>query len=105
MASPLARIWQPGLYGLGPYILTEGYVEGDRSTPEVVLKANPQYWGDDRPRVETITIYTGLAISEARDLALFSEGRIDITPVPFADGLEAVLSLSLRQTRRIFIEE
>lgn len=83
---------EPGLYGLGPYILTEGYVEGDRSTPEVVLKANPQYWGDDRPRVETITIYTGLAISEARDLALFSEGRIDITPVPFADGLEAVLS-------------
>lgn len=105
MASPLARIWQPGLYGLGPYILTEGYVEGDRSTPEVVLKANPQYWGDDRPRVETITIYTGLAISEARDLALFSEGRIDITPVPFADGLEAVLSLSLRQTRRIIIDE
>ena len=83
---------EPGPYGLGPYILIEGYVEGDRSTPEVVLKANPQYWGDDKPKVETVTIYTGLAITEARDLALFSEGHIDITPIPFADELEAVLS-------------
>ena len=83
---------EPGPYGLGPYILTEGYVEGDRSTPEVVLKANPQYWGDDKPKVETITIYTELPINEARELALFSEGRIDITPIPFADELETVLS-------------
>ncbi len=83
---------EPGPYALGPYILHKGYVEGDRSTPEVVLKANPAYWGDDRPKVETITIYNGLAITDARDLALFSEGRIDITPVPFADEVEAVLS-------------
>jgi peptide/nickel transport system substrate-binding protein len=83
---------EPGPYGLGPYILHEGYVEGDRSTPEVVLKANPHYWGDDKPKVETITIYTGLTITEARDLALFTEGSIDITPVPFADELETVLS-------------
>ncbi len=83
---------EPGPYALGPYILHKGYVEGDRSTPEVVLKANPGYWGDDRPKVETITIYNGLAITEARDLALFREGRIDITPVPFADEVEAILS-------------
>jgi len=83
---------EPGPYGLGPYILVEGYVEGDRSTPEVVLKANPQYWGDDKPKVETITIYTGLAITDARDLALSSEGEIDITPVPFVDEVETVLS-------------
>jgi len=83
---------EPGPYGLGPYILVEGYVEGDRSTPEVVLKANPRYWGDDKPKVETITIYTGLAITEARDLALSSEGEIDITPIPFADEVETVLS-------------
>ena len=56
----------------------------------MVLKANPGYWGDDRPKVETITIYNGLAITEARDLALFSEGKIDITPVPFADEVEAL---------------
>jgi peptide/nickel transport system substrate-binding protein len=83
---------EPGPYGLGPYILVEGYVEGDRSAAEVVLKANPNYWGDDKPKVETITVYTGLTISEARDLALFSEGEIDITPIPFADEVEAVLS-------------
>ena len=83
---------EPGPYGLGPYVLIEGYVEGDRSTPEVVLKANPRYWGDHKPKVETITIYTELAISEARDLALFSEGNIYITPIPFADELETVLS-------------
>ena len=83
---------EPGPYGLGPYILVEGYVEGDRSAAEVVLKANPNYWGDDKPKVETITVYTGLTITEARDLALFSEGEIDITPIPFADEVEAVLS-------------
>ncbi len=33
-----------------------------------------------------------MTITEARDLALFSEGQIDITPVPFADEVEAVLS-------------
>ena len=83
---------EPGPHGLGPYILTEGYLEGDRSTPEVVLRANPDYWGADKPKIETITIYTDLAISEARDLVLFREGEVDITPVPFADEVEAVLS-------------
>ncbi len=83
---------EPGPYGLGPYRLVKGYVEGDRSAEEVVLKANPDYWGDQKPKVETITIYTGLTLSEARDLALFKEGEIDITPIPFADEVEAVLS-------------
>ncbi|MEP5837524.1 MAG: ABC transporter substrate-binding protein [Marinobacter sp.] len=83
---------EPGPWGLGPYILHEGYVEGDRSTPEVVLKANPRYWGEDRPKVETVTIYTELSIEQARDLALFSDGELDITPVPFADEVETVLS-------------
>jgi ABC-type transport system substrate-binding protein len=83
---------EPGPYGLGPYILHQGYIEGDRSTPEVVLKANPRYWGENGPKVETITIYTGLAMDQARDKALFEEGEIDITPVPFADEVEVVLS-------------
>jgi len=83
---------EPGPYALGPYILHQGYVEGDRSTPEVVLKANPQYWGSDKPMVETITIYTDLTIDQASKKALFGEGEIDITPVPFADEVEAVLS-------------
>jgi ABC-type transport system substrate-binding protein len=83
---------EPGPYALGPYILERGYIEGDRSTPEVVLKANPRYWGEDKPKVETITIYTGLSIDAARDSTLFSEGEIDITPVPFSDEVETVLS-------------
>ena len=83
---------EPGPYALGPYILHQGYVEGDRSTAEVVLKANPHYWGANKPKVETITIYTDLGMAEARDSALFAEGEIDITPVPFADEVETVLS-------------
>ena len=83
---------EPGPFGLGPYILREGYIEGDRSSPKVVLEANPRYWGDQKPKVETITIRTGLAINEARDLALYGEGEIDITPVPFADEVDTVLS-------------
>ena len=83
---------EPGPYGLGPYILHEGYIQGDRSTPKVVLKANPLYWGKNKPKVETITVFSELSLSEATELALKSEGGIDITPVPFADQMETVLS-------------
>ena len=40
----------PGPYGLGPYILTEGYIEGDRQTAKAVLKANPHYWDKSYPK-------------------------------------------------------
>ncbi|MCA9188812.1 MAG: ABC transporter substrate-binding protein, partial [Planctomycetales bacterium] len=83
---------EPGPYGLGPYQLVEGYVEGDRSAPKVVLKANPRYWGDDKPKVETFTIYTSLTLNEARDLVQNHEGELDITPVAFADEVDTVLS-------------
>jgi len=83
---------EPGTYALGPYILAEGYIEGDRSTPKVLLKANPSYWGDDKPKVETITIYTDLALSDARDRTLYSEGEIDITPVAFEDQVQTILA-------------
>ena len=83
---------EPGLYGLGPYILVEGYLEGDRRTPKVVLKANPLYWGDNKPKVETITIFTDLDLAEAKDMTLYSEEELDITPLSFADEVAAVLS-------------
>lgn len=83
---------EPGLFALGPYILKEGYIEGDRSTPTVVLKADPNYWGEDKPKVETITIYTSLEMNKARDLVLIDEGELDISPIPFADQVETVLS-------------
>jgi peptide/nickel transport system substrate-binding protein len=90
--STCPNLAEAGPYGLGPFLLHEGYVEGDRSTSEVVLKANPDYWGENKPKVETVTIYTNLAINEARDMVLDSEGDLDITPVPFADEIETVLS-------------
>ena len=34
---------EPGLYGLGPYVLHEGYIEGDRRTEKAVLKASKNY--------------------------------------------------------------
>jgi ABC-type transport system substrate-binding protein len=82
----------PGPYGLGPFILTEGYVEGDRRSPKVVLKANQKYWGKQKPKIETITIYNDLSSEEAREKALESEGQLDISPVSFADQIDVVLS-------------
>ncbi|MBT5141178.1 MAG: ABC transporter substrate-binding protein [Gemmatimonadetes bacterium] len=83
---------EPGPYGMGPYRLHRGYVEGDRSASEVVLIADPDYWGAVKAKVDTITIYTELGIAEARDLALFAEGSVDLTPVPFADQVQTVTS-------------
>lgn len=53
-----------GPYGLGPYILTEGYIEGDRQTDKAVLKANPYY---DHDLTEAIDVLNRLA-SEINEL-------------------------------------
>jgi ABC-type transport system substrate-binding protein len=90
--STLANLAEPGPYALGPYILVEGYLEGDRSSPKVVLKANPVYWRKGVPKVETITIYTALEIEEATSHVLHQDGLLDITPIPFALEAETVLS-------------
>jgi len=83
---------ESGLYGLGPYILTEGYVEGDRRSKKVVLKANPEYWGDNKAKVETITIYTDLGIKDATDMVLNREGKLDISSIAFSSSVDTVLS-------------
>lgn len=83
----------PGPHGLGPYILTEGYIEGDRQTAKAVLQANPYYW--DRanyPKVETITVYTQLDTQVATNKALYSEGDLDITVIPPEDKVETILA-------------
>lgn len=82
----------PGPYGLGPYILTEGYVEGDRQTPKAVLKANPYYWDQNFPKVETVTIYTELNSLEAKERTLYEEGELDITVIPPEDKVETILA-------------
>lgn len=75
---------EPGPYGLGPYILKAGYVEGDRQTPEAVLEANPNYWDPKYPTIEKITVYTELDTKIALENVFDKEGVLDIMPIPFS---------------------
>ena len=83
---------EPGPYGLGPYILTEGYIEGDRQTPKAVLKANPYYWNKEYPKVETITVFTELDSIDAKNSVLYEEGELDIAIIPPELKVETILS-------------
>jgi peptide/nickel transport system substrate-binding protein len=82
----------PGPFGLGPYILTEGYIEGDRRTRKAVLKANPNYWDKQYPKVETITVYTELDSRLAKDQVLEQEGELDIAFIPPEYKVDTMLS-------------
>jgi len=82
----------PGPYGLGPYVLTKGYVEGDRNSAVVELLANKHYWNPVHPKVEKITIYLDLKIDAAVADTLEREGEIDVMPIPFSYELPTVLS-------------
>lgn len=83
---------EPGPYGLGPYVLKEGYIEGDRQTPKAVLEANPYYWDNRYPKIERITIYTELNSQEAFEQVRLQEGELDITPIPFTGKVATILS-------------
>lgn len=76
---------EPGLYGLGPYILEEGYIEGDRSTKKAVLRANPNYYDKDLVNVEKVTVYTQLDSDVALEDITDDEGELDIMPVPVTE--------------------
>lgn len=80
-----------GPYGLGPYILVDGFATGRFQTPIVLLKANPYYYEKGMPYIENITIYTELTSKEAVKMVL-EEGSLDITPIPFNKKVETVLS-------------
>lgn len=82
----------PGPYGLGPYILTEGYVEGDRSTDEVKLKANPYYWDTRYPKVENVTVYPKMSAADAMQSVKNNEGKLDIATIPFSSKVETTVS-------------
>lgn len=82
----------PGKFGLGPYILVEGYATGREQTPIVKLKANPYYYEKGMPYIENITIYTELKTNEAVRMILDNEGELDISPIPFNKKTEATLS-------------
>lgn len=83
---------EPGPYGLGPYILKEGYIEGDRQTAKAVLVANPYYWDKQYPKVETVTVFTELDARQAKDQALYEEGKVDIAIIPPENKVETILS-------------
>jgi len=83
----------PGPFGLGPYILTEGYIEGDRQTAQAVFKANPLYWDKaNYPKVETVTVYTELNTEQAKQMTLYHERELDITVIPPEDKVETILA-------------
>lgn len=81
-----------GLYGLGPYILVEGFATGRFQTPVIKLKANPYYYEKGVPYIENITIFTELTSKEVIHMALEEEGALDIAPIPFNKKVETVLS-------------
>jgi peptide/nickel transport system substrate-binding protein len=81
----------PGPYGLGPYILKEGYVEGDRQTAIVELAANPLYWDKRYPKIKRVTVYTELASEEVARRILY-EDSLDIAPIDFTQKVETLLS-------------
>jgi len=87
-----ANIQSAGPYGLGPYLLVEGMVTGRKQTPKVILKANPYYWEEGLPKIETITLFTELSMQEALDLALFKDGGLDFMQIPFNKKVETMLS-------------
>ena len=82
----------PNLSAPGPYILTEGYVEGDRQTPKAVLKANPNYWDQRYPKIETITVFTELDSRLAKSSVLETEGELDIAFIPPEYKVDTILS-------------
>ena len=82
----------PGPYGLGPYILTEGNMEADRRTKKAELKANPYYWDENVPKVESITVLMELDPNQAIDSVLNNEGIIDLMPIPFSFEVQTILS-------------
>lgn len=83
---------EPGPYGLGPYILKEGYATGQRQTPIIELESNPYYYEKGIPYINKITIYTQLSTQEVLELSLKKEGGLDISPIPFNKKVETVLS-------------
>jgi peptide/nickel transport system substrate-binding protein len=100
---------ESGPYGLGPYILKEGYAEGDRQTPEVVLVANPNYWDPNYPKIETITVYTELDTKIAMENVFDKDGVLDIMPIPFsmkcrADASPHAKLVSVPSTNSIAIQ-
>ncbi len=79
-----------GAFGLGPYVLVEGYATGRKQTPIVKLKANPYYYEKGLPYIEYITIYTQLSSNEAFKMVM--KGELDIAPIAYDKKSQVVHS-------------
>jgi len=90
--STAPNLAAPGPYSLGPYVLTKGYVEGDRNSSVVELEANEHYWDPRYPKVKRITLFMDLKTEAAVSDVLEREGKVDVMPIPFSYELPTVLS-------------
>lgn len=82
----------PGPYGMGPYILKNGYAVGDKQTDKLELEANPYYWDSQYPKIKKVTVFTQLNMNEALDKVINFEGKLDISPIPFNKKIDVVMS-------------
>lgn len=76
--------------GTGPYLF-EGWVKGDHMT----LKANPDYWGEPKPQVETVTIRFMPDVNTR--MSALQSGEIDLAinvPPALADNAPALITSS-----------
>lgn len=87
-----ANLAEPGPFGLGPFILEAGFIEGDRHTAKAELRANPYYWDKRYPKVERITVFTELKSQEARDMVLRKEGELDLAVIYPEDKIQTILA-------------
>ncbi|WP_417325615.1 ABC transporter substrate-binding protein [Halarcobacter sp.] len=81
-----------GAFGMGPYILEEGFALGSEQTDKLELVANPYYWNKEFPKIKRITVYTQLDVNEAIEDITKKEGKLDLMPIPFNKKFEVILS-------------
>ncbi|AII13998.1 putative periplasmic binding protein [Campylobacter iguaniorum] len=82
----------PGPFGMGPYIIKDGYALGDSHTNKVELVANPHYWNKEYPKIKHITVYTQLNSDEALEDITKFEGKLDLAPIAFNKKLDVIMS-------------
>ncbi len=71
---------EPGnLIGNGPFVLTS-YTLEDR----IVLEANPNYWGDDKPTLQRLVFR--IIPEDSTALIAYQNDEVDMTALPVADG-------------------
>ncbi|MCK9491861.1 MAG: ABC transporter substrate-binding protein [Sulfurimonas sp.] len=81
-----------GAYGMGPYILKEGYALGSKQTSQIELEANPYYWNKDYPKIKRVTAYTQLNAKDALRMITQEEGELDFAPIDFNKKIEVLTS-------------